>query len=690
MSNIVKLGKHSFYLNEKLLYLDKNIVPIENKFLDVLAYLIENENKYVSIQELHENVWTGKIVSDATVRRVISKLRAVLEDDSSKPTIITSIPKRGYRINIKFVNQIKSYSNEHILEKLSSNTPYAISTKSSVKFIFLALIMAFTIIIFFLFPFDITHKTERNNITLEHRLPVNSKLISLSKDSELIFYQVPNGKLYYNSYIKNTSNKTAVKIGDNHPYINYAEFINDNNAIVLAFNSANKKGSLVVWDLSSNLTVVNKRTLISNIYGVTSIATNNNKNEAALAIVDNDIPNKSIFKLVRWGKEYLNSDLQLTFTASDSSFDSHGKFSNDSKYFSFIRTPNSNHRDLKEFLIINVKSKKIIYKNSTLSDFKDYVWLDNNKIVLLDGDNLIKLDVNGGVANILNDSVDKSVKNIFNANDKILLYKRAKLSSRYVELELDKVGKPIERIIDRPIASLSIDYSRFKKNYFFEVYKNDDFFSLVLSNLESDKVVLLESLSKIELLDESAAGEILLLLGNELVVYDLNSFQYVNITYEQENIGDAIFSFDSKQVYFTKEINDRWAIYSFEIEVGKRNILLNGFNGIKRKNGDYLLSKNTTEVYSFEDITLKPIRLDVNIPTNFDIEWVYDDGLIYYIDIGSKMLQGIDIQTSKLNIFKIESKIVGSGFSYNKSNKSWIFDGYPDFESTIWSIDSKP
>ena len=73
-------------------------IPLEPRVFDVLCYLLAHRESYVSLQELHEQVWAGRVVSDTAVRRTISKLRAQLDDtDREQSKFIRSGMKRGYQ-----------------------------------------------------------------------------------------------------------------------------------------------------------------------------------------------------------------------------------------------------------------------------------------------------------------------------------------------------------------------------------------------------------------------------------------------------------------------------------------------------------------------------------------------------------------------------------------------------------------
>ncbi len=95
---MLKVGR--FYINpQQQLLLDenKNEIALEAKVQEILFYLFDNRDRYVSLEELHENVWSGRIVSDSAVRRTISKLRKLFDDNGEEAEYIKSVVKKGYK-----------------------------------------------------------------------------------------------------------------------------------------------------------------------------------------------------------------------------------------------------------------------------------------------------------------------------------------------------------------------------------------------------------------------------------------------------------------------------------------------------------------------------------------------------------------------------------------------------------------
>ena len=93
------IGEYTFDSLQQSLIKEDNLYTLEPKCMQVLSYLIEQQPRIVSLEELHNNVWENQIVTDTAVRRVISKLRVTLNDNDTKtPTYIKSVMKRGYQL----------------------------------------------------------------------------------------------------------------------------------------------------------------------------------------------------------------------------------------------------------------------------------------------------------------------------------------------------------------------------------------------------------------------------------------------------------------------------------------------------------------------------------------------------------------------------------------------------------------
>jgi DNA-binding winged helix-turn-helix (wHTH) protein len=83
-------------------------VALERRVFDVIAYLVRNRARVVPRAEIFRSVWSGRIVTNASLSIVITAARRVLGDDPTKPTFIATQHGRGYRFVAEVVEQAPS------------------------------------------------------------------------------------------------------------------------------------------------------------------------------------------------------------------------------------------------------------------------------------------------------------------------------------------------------------------------------------------------------------------------------------------------------------------------------------------------------------------------------------------------------------------------------------------------------
>lgn len=88
-----------FTLDERTYQLrrGREFVPLERRVFDLLLYLIRNRTRVVSKAELFREVWSGRIVTEASLSVAMTAARRALGDSASNPTFIETHHTRGYR-----------------------------------------------------------------------------------------------------------------------------------------------------------------------------------------------------------------------------------------------------------------------------------------------------------------------------------------------------------------------------------------------------------------------------------------------------------------------------------------------------------------------------------------------------------------------------------------------------------------
>lgn len=90
-------GRLTVDFDAKQVFVDGVAAKLTSLEFKLLSYLIKNENKVISKQELFEKVWEDKFTGDGTLNVHIRKIREVIEKNPSSPKYIITIWGDGYK-----------------------------------------------------------------------------------------------------------------------------------------------------------------------------------------------------------------------------------------------------------------------------------------------------------------------------------------------------------------------------------------------------------------------------------------------------------------------------------------------------------------------------------------------------------------------------------------------------------------
>jgi len=100
----------SFHLDtvRRLLFRDREVVPLTPKMFDILLALVENSDRVFEKSDLMNRVWADSFVEETNLTQNISTLRKALGESASQHQYIVTIPGRGYR----FVASVREVCDE--------------------------------------------------------------------------------------------------------------------------------------------------------------------------------------------------------------------------------------------------------------------------------------------------------------------------------------------------------------------------------------------------------------------------------------------------------------------------------------------------------------------------------------------------------------------------------------------------
>ncbi|HQU84198.1 MAG TPA: winged helix-turn-helix domain-containing protein [Pyrinomonadaceae bacterium] len=99
------------------LFADGKSVKLAPKVFQTLVFLVENQGRIISKEELFENVWTDTFVEDNALSFNISQLRKSLAAYDPQTVFVETIPKRGFRFSADVVETEANGENEIVYEK---------------------------------------------------------------------------------------------------------------------------------------------------------------------------------------------------------------------------------------------------------------------------------------------------------------------------------------------------------------------------------------------------------------------------------------------------------------------------------------------------------------------------------------------------------------------------------------------
>jgi TolB-like protein/Flp pilus assembly protein TadD len=79
------------------------VLSVQPQVFDVLRYLLQHRDRVVSKDELLDQIWSGRIISETTLSSRIKAVRQLIGDSGDRQTLIRTIRNRGFQ----FVGQVQ-------------------------------------------------------------------------------------------------------------------------------------------------------------------------------------------------------------------------------------------------------------------------------------------------------------------------------------------------------------------------------------------------------------------------------------------------------------------------------------------------------------------------------------------------------------------------------------------------------
>ena len=86
-------------------------IHLRPQLMEVLVYLADQQGRIATLESIHDDLWSGRVVSSGTIYNCIAELREAFSRDGKQLSYIETVPKKGYRLAPPIVAMPASHGN---------------------------------------------------------------------------------------------------------------------------------------------------------------------------------------------------------------------------------------------------------------------------------------------------------------------------------------------------------------------------------------------------------------------------------------------------------------------------------------------------------------------------------------------------------------------------------------------------
>lgn len=678
VSNIV------FDIDNQVVYKNGQEFKAEFKVLELLSYLYSCSNRYVPLDELHEHVWQGKVVSDAAVRRVIGKLRALLDDNKAQPQFLVNRPKRGYRLFIED-DEPPSHADEcsapstipstaspvippHISESLLSehaNTatdspdvlatdheprpplmPTATSAASNHRWIAFLLPLLFTAVICVLALWTakqlfFTHSLlSEDELTLIPTIPADIRDMTISENGQLMaFSALVDGQLGYQLFIKDLQSGAIKQLTHGEHSVFSMVFVNHDRQLAFV-NFIDGNASIQLLDVNKAQQQA-PRVLLERTSSIGALAHSPYPNTVLAPLLDSR--NLAFIFAVNFADQSLT---QVTSNHLAQSIDSRAVVSPNNQRLAVLRSTGNNAES--HLRIQLVDSGQLITEFRLTEPVFDLQWQDNSTLLLLNHQGLYSVNIPTHKRKLLMKNTHGALANFsWRAPNKLFLQKKTVGNKLVAAAGLSDIKEPLTTL---PIAKndVEVNFSNGASG-FYVVSRDEDTYLLTQRDPAQNKSVpLYKNHRKISLLD-SNKQMLVLKVGNRLAVFSLKNKAITFIPQTSDVIADAQLNTTGTSLYFTEQDAGQWLLVRYTLASGHKQRILSGYRSVRGVADGYFVADPAGQVYHYDALFEHRTRLPVQLSFERLYDWHATAGLIVWTttDFNTTVFHRYQLATEK-------------------------------------------
>jgi DNA-binding winged helix-turn-helix (wHTH) protein len=663
-----------------LLLTNGNEVPIEPKVFDLLAYLCRNADRYVLVSELHEEVWADRVVSDAAVRRAISKLRNLL-GGADNQSLIKSVHKRGYKLDCEVTCEINNDTahqsdgiqeeSQNIEETLLPKTPSRpVGHIVAWSVFFLALLIG----TLFISIYQSQTPTEKKLVNFSGEkisASVNKEESAVAFAGKLIGeqgFQLFHANLetqFIHQMTQNANNVTEVKYSRDQQSILFVDLTLGASKIL----RKNVHGSEDATTLVDGFSIISDFEESHDGSGLYFTAVKDVQGTGQVYYLD-----------------YASQDIDVvTFAHDTDSNDYRVDISPNGEYL--LVTTSVSGLEEHVLSIFNTRNRAIEKRIFHGTGFYEVTWLNDKEILLLDSNEIVTLDIEDATQTYVGPNPDSSIIDIEPLDGgQFMIVRKSVSDSYFIEVELPSFDTSTQKIIATPGNSISeVRYLATSSNLIY-VIKDGEHTELAIKK-NDEQLSLLQTTMSLNVLDISPKDDFILLTLDGLLALleiETNNVQYIT-SGGQMIAKDAVFSSDGNSVLFGAKELGAWNIKTYQL--GNQTIapVFHGYKSARPTQDKVFLLDENNVLNVFHSKSNTTQTLPYSLQSAENTNWYADQQYIYFSDFDGKETHFtvLDHNGIVINERTFSASSISASFDVDDKRSKAVLKTWPYSEAEI-------
>lgn len=626
---LVNIGDFTVDVEQHRIFKQQTELAVEPKVIAVLCYLIQQRERFVSLQELHENVWAGRVVTDTAVRRTISKLRALLQDtDTDNPQFIRSGMKRGYQWLVEPVG-LPSPANLEQLASPNLATPanqrfsivaeaenLTLSDKTDSRSLFAVnhprwiMLASFGVLVIFLLWLLTNSGSETESESVPLAMPYEVLLdipglknnLAVSADGRWLAFigNLEGTTGLFLIYLQSGAiQRISTPVDDT---VMFVEFVKQDEALIYSnwdgSQSALYKQSLI--DLSSppELITTDEFLIIGHFLNL-------NEQEVLIgASKGSDQP----FSYYLYNFEHASWE-PFSVSRDASSIDLSARLSPDKRHIGMIRK--SARGSLATILIFDANSHELLQQIPLESNPHRIEWQSDEHLIFqreLKSSRMEQLNIHSREIDFFNVQTAKQQVVRNRLGEWFAITSATKQQGRFYKSDLS-LKPSLERLFNLPEDTVQLIFSR-DEGWFWMVEQKDS--QWVLSHfhaLSGEKTKFFETKDALAVIQAHQKESYLLLgLNRRLAVLNINTGKLSLLSNTQQHVSLSHSLMVDDVVYFPEERSGRWVINRYDLNLKEQQQVLMNYRFLAPWNEQFIAMDTNGQYWLLSD-ELSPLKM---------------------------------------------------------------------------------